>query len=512
MKTTQLWTFGAVLSLAACTAVVGPSGPNTTEPPPAGGDHAGIVADAGEETPPPDAGQTADAGTGVSPSRALKVKGAAFVDPDGGVVEVKGAISCCGGGYGWPLYDEAWADLVASKGGNFLHMRLGPFRTEGEGETDWAAIGGGYVESGGKADLTKFNEVFWARVRALLEYARAKGLWVEVDLVDGWGIKHCQAGDIPGYSAWDKDFNQQSVDVCGSAGQGVLVAGSIPEQWVRKVVAETGRYDHVIYQDGNEVGLIGGYSVAWTRSLAETVRSEETARGYGRHLFGTNAGSPAAAQLPVVDYLEFHQNTALSAAQCSGKPCMVNEYNPNPALTPAQFQDRFCAAKRAGTSFWYWRHGQTQAQLLDSLARLGQACPSVATGCAFPQGVPEAEFSSTAASYADTDPAVDAAVNAAMTKLTGCPAGTSCSLMAFTGANADLKCQSWFAAVTAELRAQGFCAGQHEVGSTDEIAVSNTGCPGKWYGYHVCNYGGPLVVWNPGARRGWWQINPARCP
>jgi hypothetical protein len=56
--------------------------------------------------------------------------------------------------------------------------------------------------------------------------------------------------------------------------------------------------------------------------------------------------------------------------------------------------------------------------------------------------------------------------------------------------------------VTAELRAQGFCAGQHAVGATDEIAVANMGCTGKWYGYHVCFFGGPKVVWMPGAKRG----------
>ena len=99
-----------------------------------------------------------------------------------------------------------------------------------------------------------------------------------------------------------------------------------------------------------------------------------------------------------------------------------------------------------------------------------------------------------------------------MVSLTGCGVYSTCTLNSFTGANADEKCQSWFAAVTQELRARGFSAGQHIVGSTDEIAVSNTGCAGKWYGYHICNYGGPLVVWNPGARRGWWRIDPAYCP
>lgn len=134
--------------------------------------------------------------------------------------------------------------------------------------------------------------------------------------------------------------------------------------------------------------------------------------------------------------------------------------------------------------------------------------------CTFPQGVPDPDFIASAASYQDTDPAVDAAVNEVMAKLTGCSVGSDCPLMGlgFAGATAEEICQSWFDAVNQELRALEYCAGQHAAGSTDEIAVSDTGCSGKWYGYHVCNYGGPKVVWNPGARRGWWQIAPQHCP
>jgi hypothetical protein len=131
--------------------------------------------------------------------------------------------------------------------------------------------------------------------------------------------------------------------------------------------------------------------------------------------------------------------------------------------------------------------------------------------CEFPQGVPDPDFVANACDYKDTDPAVDAAVNAAMVKLSGCGALSDCPIVGLPGGNTHEVCQSWFAAVTAELRAQGFCAGQHVVGSTDEIAVSNTCCEGKWYGYHICNYGGPKVVWNPGARRGWWMIKPNYC-
>jgi hypothetical protein len=145
----------------------------------------------------------------------------------------------------------------------------------------------------------------------------------------------------------------------------------------------------------------------------------------------------------------------------------------------------------------------------------GGVAGSIACGaggpCEFPQGVPDNEFIATACKYEDTDPSVDAAVNTVMASLTGCGIGSDCPITIFPTTEVNTICQSWFAAVAAELRAQGYCAGQHAFGSTDEIAVSNTCCEGKWYGYHICNYGGAKVVWNPGARRGWWMINPTYC-
>lgn len=132
--------------------------------------------------------------------------------------------------------------------------------------------------------------------------------------------------------------------------------------------------------------------------------------------------------------------------------------------------------------------------------------------CDFPQGVPDPDFFCAASSYQDTDPAVDAAVNAAMATLSGCDPMSDCIITGIPGTTVEEICQGWFAAVTQRLRDEGYCAGQHITGHTDEIAVSNTGCTGKWYGYHVCNYGGGKVAWNPGARRGWWMIEPSYCP
>jgi hypothetical protein len=324
----------------------------------------------------PDAGRASDAGVdaGAVPSMALRVRGSTLVHLDGGPVDLRGAISCCGGGYGWPLFDEAWLDLTAANGVTFLHLRLGPFLTTSmNGEDELAAFGGGYVEDAGKADVDQFNPRFWARVRELLSLARARGQYVEVDVIDGWAIKHCRWGDIPGYSAWERASNTRDVDLCASAGTGPIAPGSVADRWVRKVVQETGSFDNVLYQDGNEVSLIQGYSSAWTTSLRDVVRDEERRLGFAPHLIGTNADDAAAMQ--AVDFVELHQNQAATPSQCQGKPCLVNEYNPNPPLTAAQFHARFCAARAQGTTYWYWRHGQSDTVMQQALALMRQGCP-----------------------------------------------------------------------------------------------------------------------------------------
>ena len=151
--------------------------------------------------------------------------------------------------------------------------------------------------------------------------------------------------------------------------------GSVADQWIRKVVQETGRFDNVLYQDGNEVGLVAGYATAWTTSMHDVIRDEEQRQGYARHLFGTNSGRAATMQHTSVDYVELHQDDSATPAQCANKPCLVNEYNPAPSLTPAEFHQRFCAARQQGTVFWYWRHGQSDADFLRSLDLMQAGCP-----------------------------------------------------------------------------------------------------------------------------------------
>ena len=304
----------------------------------------------------------------------LHANGGVLTHVNGYAMDFRGAISCCGGAYGWPLFDESWVDYLKTFNVNFVHARLGPFLTGAGGETDWAATGGGYVETGGKADLSAFNAAFWSRLRALIEYAAGNAMWVEIDVDDGWEIKHCRKGDQPGYSAWAAASNVQGEDACATAGSQALQAGSTGDKWVRQVFETTARYANVIYQDGNEIGLVAGYDPAWTDSIADILREVESAHGWPRHLLGTNSGDATAMQSAKVDYLELHQDTAADPAGCYGRPCLVNEYIPNPPMTAAAFQAQYCDARSSGTYFWYWRHGQSAQQMQDSLT-LMESCP-----------------------------------------------------------------------------------------------------------------------------------------
>jgi hypothetical protein len=110
-------------------------------------------------------------------------------------------------------------------------------------------------------------------------------------------------------------------------------------------------------------------------------------------------------------------------------------------------------------------------------------------------------------------------VNQVMRDLTGCAIGSRCPLAS------KRHSQAWLREVVLVLRARGLCAGQHEPGHTDEIAVSKDR-RSRREGYHV--FGGfdgkgpvpagrppRLVVWAPGAVRQTYAappVGPAPAP
>lgn len=310
-------------------------------------------------------------------------------------------------GYDFPLFNERWVDLVKPYGVNFLHLRLGPFLTSSGGESGLAWLGGGYVEAGGKADLTQFNSAFWARVAAIIAYAGSNGMWVEVDVADGWGIKQGRpSGQFPGYSAWKAGNNVQGEDWSG-AGSVAVAPSSRQDAWIRKVIQVTGAYGNVVYQDGNEIGMVGEtggnpYAPAWTISMRDIIRNEESLQGYQTHLFGTNSEHTTTEQHASIQYIE-HHNDGGAIAPLYNKPTLVNEYNPTPAITPSQVAAQVCVARAVGSQFWYWLQEDQTAAIEQTLALIAQ-------GCATPEATPGLPSAPTLRVSGETGQAADIAV------------------------------------------------------------------------------------------------------
>lgn len=439
----------------------------------------------------------------------LRADGAGAVQTIAGEpVHLQGAISCCmdadwapDARTGWPCnIHPSWQDYAAETfDANLFHCRLGPFIGAEWAEPEWADIGGPYVQDEeGRADLTQWNEPFWDQVVEYVEYAAERGRYVEVDLIDGWYCKHGQWGDVK--MPWMPQWNIQGEAWVARCGSEEIVPGTVFDVWLRKVATELGPYGNVIWEDGNEIGQVPGYTPAWTLSMRDRMREYERDYAYNVvHLFGTNSGRDDVR--PRVDYVEEHRTRPLEGP-IAGKPSMVNEYNPRPPFGAVRMNDYRCFAESNGTWWWYWRHGQSLEQMEQTGALYREPCgvaPPPPKPCRFPQGVPDEDFVG-----GPTSTVLGTEVNAALERVTGCAVGTDCAL---GGA------EEFYAAVTADLRARGLCAGRHDdepPGASDEIAVA-TACTSRWESYHVYNFGGSKVVWSPNAARPSYTIDPKWC-
>jgi len=393
----------------------------------------------------------------------LRTTGNRFVRPDGALVTLRGAIPCCTTEDGeanpeWPLASAAFRQRARDLGDvNFLHIRLGPWRAEVTSDQWVRDLGGAYLEAGGdKVDLTKWNPALWSKVDMLLADAGDAGQWVEVDVCDGWGVKHAKLGDFGpawAYHPWLPHNNVQGEDWIASAGTGAIAAGSVFEAWARRVVERTGRHGNVIYQLGNENGLIPGFKPDWERSTAALIRDEEGRRAYGRHLIGTQSQLATLINDPSIDYAEFHTNGG--TVNALAKPTAVNEYNPDPPLQGAAAHSHYCTAAASGVMYWLWRHTMTRAQWEQALALVKGGCSGPL--CPLPDFDAPGWTEVLPKPGSETVAALDIAerhVTASRTDLF--QPGTNC-----LRSNTHSNILAALDAIAAEMRAAGTCAWQH---------------------------------------------------
>ena len=261
-----------------------------------------------------------------------------FADKDDNPVWLTGMSVCCTDGIsnGWPWISNSAIDKLAAHGGNWAHVRLGPFTNT---EPNPVQV---YQKAGDKWELSKWNEDTWSRFRSMLSHARSKGVYIEVDLVDAWILER------PDYSPWNGGNNVNGVDA-GNCG----VTGSAPQeihkQFLRKVARETADFDNVIFQVGNETFDCGGSSVAWEEGVIKTVEDELQSLGKGTRLFSTNSHNGGVEQSGYVDYVNVHGGGPDGIHH--GKPTGNNEYAD---LSPDGFTGNLWNKFVDGCFFHYW--------------------------------------------------------------------------------------------------------------------------------------------------------------
>jgi len=176
----------------------------------------------------------------------------------------------------------------------------------------WARTGPGNALDGKpKFDLTKFNPVYFERLRERAATAGNRGIYVSVMLFEGWGLYHGNSGRAaPEGWAWrshpfhpDNNINGINADVSrDSIGVKVHSLGNpagtaIQEAYICKVVDTVNDLDNVLYEVINEGG-----DKDWDWWVVDTIHNYEKTKpkqhpvgitGHGAERLPSMLDSPA---------------------------------------------------------------------------------------------------------------------------------------------------------------------------------------------------------------------------
>src|SRR5947209_9319908 len=167
----------------------------------------------------------------------------------------------------------------------------------------------GYPNGGDKFDLTKWDDAFFARLKAFVGSAAKVGVVVEVNLFcpfyedSMWNLSPFhEANNVNGLGKLPR------TDVYTLDKSGPLL--KVEEEMVRKIVSELKEFDNVYYEICNEP-YFGGVTLAWQHHIADVITEAEKGLPH-RHLISQNVANYAARITkphPAVSIFNFHYAT-----------------------------------------------------------------------------------------------------------------------------------------------------------------------------------------------------------
>ena len=324
------------------------------------------------------------------PNLVLKRAGNVLQYANGTPFTFRETIACCVGaeGTGWPDINKQTIDSYLKLGAvTVVHFRIGPFQAQNE--TEWASIGGGYLQQGSKVDLNTWNTTYWKTVTDTCRYANEHGIVCEIVPVDDWVLKVKTYGTGAsariGREAVPLGQYEVPAPMVGAAPYPWLPAGNIQgenadtqvpgprqEQWLRKVVREFWTLG-VVWQLGNEERQNQGYDFTnVTLARARIIRDEEAKLGSPQHPLSTNCDCDEALTDPVTDWYIMHNGFVRERLP---KVASVNEYNPSVPASCAEGRAQWCKGEAVGTHFAAWRHEMTEPAWVCLQGTISEAKP-----------------------------------------------------------------------------------------------------------------------------------------
>ncbi|HXG12896.1 MAG TPA: DUF6298 domain-containing protein [Gemmataceae bacterium] len=225
-----------------------------------------------------------------------------------------------------PFDFDAYLDFLERHGHNFIRLwtwdsvtwdtrangRLGKDFIHLVAPLPWARTGPGKALDGKpRFDLTKFDPVYFERLRARVRAAGRRGIYVSVMLFEGWGLRHGNRGRAaPAGWAWrshpfhpDNNINRINGDVDGDGITGEVhslanpAVNALQAAYIRKVVDTVNDLDNVLYEVINEGG-----QKEWDWWVVKTVHDYERTKpkqhpvgitGHGAERLADMLASPA---------------------------------------------------------------------------------------------------------------------------------------------------------------------------------------------------------------------------
>lgn len=272
----------------------------------------------------------------------------------------------------WPSMGIEVQDYFHRFGANRNQFRLAPYLGDADHESEWADIGGPYLQHS-----LVFNQPWWDENRLLSWHWGGLGGSTEIDY-DAWWLKFCQNNGWQN-CAWP----ESDVRAFGNTVTPVHLA------FLDKMVETFGCQGHVTWGVGNEEALLRGAKPEFFAQLAEEFRAAEQRHKCKQpdgseiavvHMISNNA--PEWAGAGAYDIATTHTRAPLTEPIYGSRPSELNEFNPG--WEPAEWLQNYCRAQAAGLSVWLWRDDSTDQQLEQMLSMMAAGCGAIPEQCFVP--------------------------------------------------------------------------------------------------------------------------------